>query len=76
MLARCQNTDYLCNVFFIVLDLRLTKVGVQRYSFFFALKSTNFKVAIKREQTKLACSLPSVSNFDRRSIFNFQSSIF
>ena len=24
-------------VFFIVLDLRLTKVGVQRYSFFFAL---------------------------------------
>ncbi len=25
---------YLCNVFFIVLDLRLTKVGVQRYSFF------------------------------------------
>ena len=35
-----------------------------------------FKVAIKRGQTKLAWSLPSVSNFDRRSIFNFQSSIF
>ena len=28
---------YICNVFFIVLDLRLTKVGVQRYSFFFDL---------------------------------------
>ena len=27
---------YLCNVFFIVLDLRLTKVGVQRNSFFYA----------------------------------------
>ena len=27
----------LCTVFFIVLDLRLTKVGVQRYSFFYAL---------------------------------------
>ena len=27
---------YLCTVFFIVLDLRLTKVGVQRYSFFYA----------------------------------------
>ena len=27
---------YLCNVFFIVLDLRLTKVGVQRDSIFFA----------------------------------------
>ena len=28
---------YLCNVFFMVLDLRLTKVGVQRYSFFYVL---------------------------------------
>ena len=28
---------YICIVFFIVLDLRLTKVGVQRYSFFFVL---------------------------------------
>ena len=30
-----QKSAYLCTVFFIVLDLRLTKVGVQRYSFFF-----------------------------------------
>ena len=30
---------YICYViFFIVLDLRLTKVGVQRYSFFYANK--------------------------------------
>ena len=30
------RSPYLCIVFFIVLDLRLTKVGVQRYSFFYA----------------------------------------
>ena len=41
---------YLCTVFFIVLDLRLTKVGVQRYSFFFPIplyfadKSLIFKI--------------------------------
>ena len=34
-----KQSPYLCNVFFIVLDLRLTKVGVQRYSFFYARKS-------------------------------------
>ena len=28
---------YLCIVFFIVLDLRLTKVGVRRYPFFMPL---------------------------------------
>ena len=32
---RYAESPYLCNVFFIVLDLRLTKVGVQRYSFFY-----------------------------------------
>ena len=31
---------YICHViFFIVLDLRLTKVGVQRYSFFYVRTS-------------------------------------
>ena len=30
------KSPYLCIVFFIVLDLRLTKVGVQRNSFFYA----------------------------------------
>ena len=34
--CQCPKSPYLCNVFFIVLDLRLTKVGVQRYSFFYA----------------------------------------
>ena len=33
------KSPYLCIVFFIVLDLRLTKVGVRRYPFFYALKS-------------------------------------
>jgi len=37
LLAEKQKNAYLCNVFFIVLDLRLTKVGVQRNSFFYAL---------------------------------------
>ncbi len=32
--CRFAGKPYLCNVFFMVLDLRLTKVGVQRYSFF------------------------------------------
>ena len=31
------ESPYLCIVFFIVLDLRLTKVGVQRNSFFMPL---------------------------------------
>ena len=35
--CQCPKSPYICNVFFIVLDLRLTKVGVQRYSFFYAL---------------------------------------
>ena len=37
IICRFIRSPYLCNVFFIVLDLRLTKVGVQRYSFFYAL---------------------------------------
>ena len=34
------ESPYLCIVFFIVLDLRLTKVGVQRNSFFYAFIRT------------------------------------
>ena len=34
--CKYEINPYLCTVFFIVLDLRLTKVGVQRYSFFYA----------------------------------------
>ena len=37
--------------------------------YLFATIRPIFKVAIKREQTKLAWSLPSVSNFGRRPIF-------
>ena len=37
--------------------------------FFNWTQSSFFKVAIKRGQTKLAWSLPSVSNFGRRPIF-------
>ena len=36
IICRYVRSPYLCTVFFIVLDLRLTKVGVQRYSFFYA----------------------------------------
>ena len=39
IICRFSKCPYLCNVFFIVLDLRLTKVGVQRYSFFYARTS-------------------------------------
>ncbi|GFH97830.1 hypothetical protein IMSAGC004_00213 [Bacteroidaceae bacterium] len=33
------NYPYLCIVFFIVLDLRLTKIGARRCSFFYVRKS-------------------------------------
>ena len=32
------KSAYLCSVFFIVLDLRLTKVGIRRDPFFYALR--------------------------------------
>ena len=38
MFASMKYLLYLCIVFFIVLDLRLTKVGVRRYSFFYVRK--------------------------------------
>ena len=36
---RYAESPYLCNVFFIVLDLRLTKVGARRCSFFYVYTS-------------------------------------
>ena len=36
-----QKSAYLCTVFFIVLDLRLTKVGARRCSFFYVYMSRN-----------------------------------
>ena len=35
LLDAIRYVEYLCNVFFIVLDLRLTKVGAQRSPFFY-----------------------------------------
>jgi len=37
-LASFRKNPYLCNVFFIVLDLRLTKFGSQRRAFFISSK--------------------------------------
>jgi len=39
--------SYLCIVFFIVLDLRLTKVGVRRYPFFYAPTSREVLQSIR-----------------------------
>ena len=39
IICRYHKSTYLCNVFFIVLDLRLTKVGARRCSFFYARTS-------------------------------------
>jgi len=44
----------LCTVLFIVLDLRLTKVGVQRNSFFYALSRAIFPFVFVREKNALA----------------------
>jgi len=39
-ICRSGKSAYLCNVFFIVLNLRLTKVGVRRDSFFCSYPTT------------------------------------
>ena len=43
-ICRYPKSPYLCTVFFIVLDLRLTKVGVQRYSFFYVRTFRNIYI--------------------------------
>ena len=47
------ESPYLCIVFFIVLDLRLTKVGVQRNSFFYAHFRVIFPFVFVRKKTPL-----------------------
>ena len=47
------ESPYLCTVFFIVLDLRLTKVGVQRYSFFYARTFPTSHVHTSDQRKKL-----------------------
>ena len=54
-----SKNPYLCIVFFIVLDLRLTKVGVQRYSFFFALSVHFFFFTGKRKNGTQKEKLPA-----------------
>ena len=39
--CQCPKSPYICNVFFIVLDLRLTKVGARRCSFFYVHTPTS-----------------------------------
>ena len=52
IVCKYPKSPYLCNVFFIVLDLRLTKVGVQRYSFFL-LCTFLFLLQIKDKNVKI-----------------------
>ena len=68
--CRFQKSPYLCNVFFIVLDLRLTKVGVQRYSFFF-LPNLNIS-SIKQHNPKEKPLKPLI---DKPKIRTFAESI-
>lgn len=53
IICRFIRSPYLCNVFFIVLDLRLTKVGVQRNSFFYAHFRVVFPFVFVRKKTPL-----------------------
>lgn len=46
LFCRFWQSDYLCTVFFIVLDLRLTKIGTQRSSFFIALMLSGYTLFI------------------------------
>ena len=59
IICRFIRSPYLCNVFFIVLDLRLTKVGVQRYSFFYVrtLGSTGYKKRETRQKAKVSLEI-------------------
>ena len=65
--CRFPGNPYLCIVFFIVLDLRLTKVGVQRYSFFYAQKyrvvlpsqAKNIHIYFKLKQNAYICTYKS-----------------
>ena len=67
--CRFQKSPYLCNVFFIVLDLRLTKVGVQRYSFFLPNLNISF---IKQHNPKEKPLKPLI---DKPKIRTFAESI-
>ena len=50
IICRFIRSPYLCNVFFIVLDLRLTKVGARRCSFFYAPTSHIIRIMQKEQE--------------------------
>jgi len=55
-ICRSGKSAYLCNVFFIVLNLRLTKVGVRRDSFFLLLpdhRATRLLVSTAKSSTDI-----------------------
>ena len=69
-ICRISEKPYLCIVFFIVLDLRLTKVGVQRYSFFYAHTSdtifqtvTHYTYRIQKSYPKFYFEIAHLSDF-------------
>ena len=50
IICRFIRSPYLCNVFFIVLDLRLTKVGARRCSFFYVYTSHIIRIMQKEQE--------------------------
>ena len=50
IICKVRRSPYLCNVFFIVLDLRLTKVGARRCSFFYIPTSHIIRIMQKEKE--------------------------
>ena len=55
--ANIKNTLYLCNVFFIVLDLRLTRFGTQRSPFFYVLIESASSLSLSESKEKIDSSV-------------------
>ncbi len=68
-ICRLKFTPYLCTVFFIVLDLRLIKVGVQRYSFFYARIFGFLKLKIKRGHVLLKTTVRFFNRIITRNFY-------
>ena len=54
---------YLCNVFFIVLDLRLIRLRVRRYSFFLLINHYNYDTYLARWQHEHSFPAATVSAY-------------
>ncbi len=63
---RCHQKPYLCSVFFIVLDLRLTKVGVRRDSFFLPIAQNLQSNTPQLQKSKFIQKMVADSNNSRR----------